>query len=147
MGNKYLDGTALTIAIIGAVNWGLIGLFRFDLVAFLFGDMSWLSRIVYVLVGNQRTLSRQLLSPSGRQRSLKVPLRKSVRHLSRYVPDHRADGFPCQRHVRSHRQSLTVPSWLSHSLRSVWQGNRLFPVFLPHYHIMPESDWNYYHRQ
>ena len=49
MGNKYLDGTALTIAIIGAVNWGLIGLFRFDLVAFLFGDMSWLSRIVYVL--------------------------------------------------------------------------------------------------
>ena len=33
------------------MNWGLIGLFRFDLVAFLFGDMSWLSRIVYVLVG------------------------------------------------------------------------------------------------
>ena len=51
MGNKYLDGTALTIAIIGAVNWGLIGLFRFDLVAFLFGDMSWFSRIVYDLVG------------------------------------------------------------------------------------------------
>lgn len=51
MGNKYLDGTALTIAIIGAVNWGLIGLFRFDLVAFLFGDMSWFSRIIYVLVG------------------------------------------------------------------------------------------------
>ena len=48
---EYLDGTALTIAIIGAVNWGLIGLFRFDLVAFLFGDMSWFSRIVYVLVG------------------------------------------------------------------------------------------------
>lgn len=51
MGNKYLDCTALTIGIIGAINWGLIGLFRFDLVAFLFGDMSWLSRIVYVLVG------------------------------------------------------------------------------------------------
>ena len=51
MGNKLLDGTALTIAIIGAVNWGLIGLFRFDLVAFIFGDMSWLSRIVYTLVG------------------------------------------------------------------------------------------------
>ena len=51
MGNKYLDGTALTIAIIGAVNWGLIGLFRFDLVAFLFGDMSWFSRIVYAIVG------------------------------------------------------------------------------------------------
>ncbi|MBD5527901.1 MAG: DUF378 domain-containing protein [Acetatifactor sp.] len=51
MGNKYLDGTALTIAIIGAINWALIGLLRFDLVAFILGDMSWLSRIVYVLVG------------------------------------------------------------------------------------------------
>ncbi len=51
MGKKFLDATALTIAIIGAINWGLIGLFQFDLVAFLFGDMSWLSRIVYVLVG------------------------------------------------------------------------------------------------
>lgn len=51
MGKKLMDGIALAITIIGAVNWGLIGLFRFDLVAFLFGDMSWLSRIVYVLVG------------------------------------------------------------------------------------------------
>ena len=51
MNNKFLDSFALTIAIIGAVNWGLIGLFRFDLVAFLFGDMSWISRIVYTLVG------------------------------------------------------------------------------------------------
>lgn len=51
MGNKFLDCTALTIAIIGAINWGLIGIFRFDLVAFIFGDMSWLSRIVYALVG------------------------------------------------------------------------------------------------
>ena len=50
MGNKYVDATALTIAIIGAINWGLIGLFRFDLVAFIFGDMSWLSIIVYTLV-------------------------------------------------------------------------------------------------
>ena len=51
MGNRLIDYTALTIAIIGAVNWGLIGLFRFDLVAFIFGDMSLLSRIVYGLVG------------------------------------------------------------------------------------------------
>lgn len=51
MGNKYVDATALTIAVIGAINWGLIGLFRFDLVAFIFGDMSWLSRIVYTIVG------------------------------------------------------------------------------------------------
>jgi len=51
MGNKVLNATALTIAIIGAINWGLIGIFRFDLVAFILGDMSWLSRIVYILVG------------------------------------------------------------------------------------------------
>lgn len=51
MGNKYIDGTALAIAIIGAVNWGLIGLFKFDLVRFIFGDMSLLSRIVYIVVG------------------------------------------------------------------------------------------------
>ena len=51
MGNKFLDSTALTIAIIGAINWALIGLFRFDLVAYIFGNMSWFSRIVYTLVG------------------------------------------------------------------------------------------------
>ena len=51
MGNKYLDGTALTLVIIGAINWLLIAIFRFDLVAFIFGDMSWLSRIIYGLVG------------------------------------------------------------------------------------------------
>ena len=51
MGNKFLDGTALTIAIIGAINWALIGIFRFDLVAFIFGNMSWLSRIIYAVVG------------------------------------------------------------------------------------------------
>lgn len=51
MGNKYLDGTALTIVIVGALNWLLIGIFRFDLVAFVFGNMSWFSRIVYAIVG------------------------------------------------------------------------------------------------
>ena len=51
MKSNGLDYTALVITIIGAGNWGLIGLFRFDLVAFLFGNLSWLSRIVYVLVG------------------------------------------------------------------------------------------------
>lgn len=51
MKNGMLDYTALTVAIVGAVNWGLIGFFDFNLVAFLFGSMSWLSRIVYGLVG------------------------------------------------------------------------------------------------
>ena len=51
MHNKVLDCIALTLTIIGAVNWGLIGFFSFDLVAFIFGNMSWISRIFYALVG------------------------------------------------------------------------------------------------
>lgn len=51
MGGKGLDYLALIITVIGAVNWGLIGLFRFNLVSWIFGDMSWLSRIIYVVVG------------------------------------------------------------------------------------------------
>ena len=41
----------LALVIAGAVNWGLIGFFRFDLIAFIFGNMSWISRIIYALVG------------------------------------------------------------------------------------------------
>ena len=48
---KILDYAALALVIIGAINWGLIGFFGFDLVRVLFGDMSLLSRIVYALVG------------------------------------------------------------------------------------------------
>lgn len=51
MDSRGLDYTLLTIAIIGAVNWGLIGFFRFDLVAFLFGEMTLFTRIVYGIVG------------------------------------------------------------------------------------------------
>lgn len=47
---KVLNGIALTIAIIGAVNWGLIGFFNFNLVAYIFGT-SMFSKIVYALVG------------------------------------------------------------------------------------------------
>lgn len=46
-----IDWIALVLAIIGALNWGLVGLFSFDLVAAIFGPMSILSRIIYVLVG------------------------------------------------------------------------------------------------
>ena len=48
---KVVDKIALVLVIIGAINWGLIGLFRFDLVAAIFGEMSVISRIVYGLVG------------------------------------------------------------------------------------------------
>lgn len=47
-----MDRLALLLVIIGALNWGLIGLFRFDLVANLFGGSgSLISRIIYSLVG------------------------------------------------------------------------------------------------
>ncbi len=46
-----VDWIAMTLLIVGGVNWGLVGLFNFDLVATLFGPMSTLSRIVYTLVG------------------------------------------------------------------------------------------------
>lgn len=47
-----MDRTALILIIIGAINWGLIGLFQFDLVASIFGGQAaWLSRIIYTLVG------------------------------------------------------------------------------------------------
>ncbi|MDO5112479.1 MAG: DUF378 domain-containing protein [Clostridia bacterium] len=46
-----MDTLALILMVIGALNWGLIGLLRFDLVAAIFGDMTVLSRIVYALVG------------------------------------------------------------------------------------------------
>lgn len=46
-----LDWIALILLIIGGLNWGLVGALNFDLVEMLFGDMSAISRIVYVLVG------------------------------------------------------------------------------------------------
>ena len=63
---KALDYTLLTLVIIGAVNWGLIGFFQFDLVAFIFGNMSWISRIVYALVGLS---GLHMLSAYGRLKS------------------------------------------------------------------------------
>ncbi len=46
-----LDLIALILVIVGGLNWGLVGIFSFDLVAAIFGAMSVLSRIVYTLVG------------------------------------------------------------------------------------------------
>ncbi len=47
-----MDRIALILAIIGGLNWGLIGLFRFDLVAYIFGGQTaTVSRVIYTLVG------------------------------------------------------------------------------------------------
>ena len=48
---KVIDKIALVLIIIGAINWGLIGLFKFNLVELIFGDMTILARIIYTLVG------------------------------------------------------------------------------------------------
>ncbi len=49
---KALNSICLALVIIGAINWGCIGLFSFDLVGTLFGGMtSMLSRIIFILVG------------------------------------------------------------------------------------------------
>ena len=67
MNSKVWDYCLLTLVIIGAVNWGLIGFFQFDLIAFLFGNMSWLSRIIYALVV---IAGLYLISAYGRIRSI-----------------------------------------------------------------------------
>lgn len=48
---KILDSIVLCLVIIGAVNWGLVGFFEFDLVAAIFGDMTMFSRIIYSIIG------------------------------------------------------------------------------------------------
>jgi len=48
---KTLDCITYSLIMIGALNWGLVGLFRFDVIAAFFGPMSELSRIVYATVG------------------------------------------------------------------------------------------------
>ena len=67
MKSTGLDYTLLTLVIIGAINWGLVGFFRIDLVAFLFGDMSWLSRIVYAVIG---ICGLYMISAYGRIKSI-----------------------------------------------------------------------------
>ena len=46
-----LDWIAIILLIIGGLNWGLVGIFSWDVVAAIFGDMSVVARIIYILVG------------------------------------------------------------------------------------------------
>ena len=48
---KTLDTLAAILLVIGGLNWGLVGLFSFDLVKAILGDMTLLSRLVYIVVG------------------------------------------------------------------------------------------------
>ncbi|HZF97486.1 MAG TPA: DUF378 domain-containing protein [Pseudoxanthomonas sp.] len=51
MRNNFISWLAFILVVVGAINWGLVGFFAFDLVAALFGEMTAVSRIVYGLVG------------------------------------------------------------------------------------------------
>lgn len=66
MNSKPLDYIALTIAIIGTINWGLIGFFDFNLVRFLFGA-SFFTKVIYACVG---IAGIYLLSTYGRIKAL-----------------------------------------------------------------------------
>ncbi len=74
---RELHTTSLILAIIGGLNWGVIGLFNVDLVAALFGEMSFISRAIYVIIGiaafillllalPRETSSHDMNAPSGK---------------------------------------------------------------------------------
>lgn len=76
---NWLDWTALTLAIIGAINWGLVGFFNFDLVRAIFGTggsptdtVSALSRIIFAIVGLGGLYSIYSLVKVGRIQSMRM---------------------------------------------------------------------------
>lgn len=66
---EALKIVALILVIVGGLNWGLVGLLNFDLVATIFGDMSAISRIVYILVGLSAIVLAvvSFIKPKGQQ--------------------------------------------------------------------------------
>jgi len=72
-GWRTADIVALVLVLVGAINWGLVGLFAFDLVAAIFGGMTVSSRIVYTLVGVAGIYTIVALPGMPRRWSLRVP--------------------------------------------------------------------------
>ena len=65
-----MDRLSLLLVIVGAVNWGLVGLFQFDLVAFLFGGQaSLISRVLYTVIGAAGVWSISMLFTSREART------------------------------------------------------------------------------
>lgn len=64
---NVIDWIALVLIVVGGLNWGLVGIFNFDLVATIFGAMSILSRIVYGLVGLSAIYVALVMSNYGRK--------------------------------------------------------------------------------
>ncbi len=52
IGGMIMDKTALTLSIIGSLNWALVGIFKFDIVAWIFGGQTaGISRVIYTIIG------------------------------------------------------------------------------------------------
>ena len=48
---NFVDGLAMIIVVLGALNWGFVGLFNYDVIAAIFGEMNILTRVAYMVVG------------------------------------------------------------------------------------------------
>lgn len=71
-----MDRFSLLLVIIGAINWGLVGLFQFDLIAFLFGGQAALvSRVLYTIVGAAGLWSISCSFRRARRRTRRVRMR------------------------------------------------------------------------
>lgn len=70
-----MDRLSLALVIVGAINWGLVGLFQFDLIAFLFGQGALISRVLYTVVGAAGLWSITMLFTGrvGQQDTGKMP--------------------------------------------------------------------------
>ncbi|MDI6715875.1 MAG: DUF378 domain-containing protein [Actinomycetota bacterium] len=83
---NWLDWTALVLAIIGALNWGLVGFFNFDLIRLIFGTgssptavVSTLSRIIFAIVGLGGLYSIYTLVKIGRMQARMMPAEERER--------------------------------------------------------------------
>ncbi|USN53076.1 MAG: DUF378 domain-containing protein [Candidatus Nomurabacteria bacterium] len=70
---NVMDWIAMILLVIGGLNWGLYGAFEFDLVATIFGDLSVVSKIVYVLVGLSALYVLVTLPAKGKSGSSSMP--------------------------------------------------------------------------
>lgn len=103
---KSIDVLTVVFVVVGALNWGLVGLFQFDLVAALLGDATLLSRLVYVAVGVaglflalQRTAIHDRLAGYGRITADLASLRSAARDQQ----SDEARDRPVPRNQRSQR--------------------------------------------
>ena len=81
-----IDRIALILAIIGGINWGLVGLFRFDLVAYLFGGQTaTVSRVVFALVGLAAIWCISLATAASTKKKITKPSQTMKRAVSKTV--------------------------------------------------------------